>query len=457
MNVLLLRPKSANMISHVGVIDLEPLDLEYLYTVTREEGFSATIHDDLLCPRDIGEVLRESNPRVVAICGYITQERIMLAYAKQVKAYDSSIFVILGGVHAEVNYQRFYSDVVDVIVHTSSLAPFRRLLHLIADDAVSEPALQATAGICYRTGAAWAVTQPVSIDPNELPIPDRSHFNQHKHLYRYLGYSPCAIVKTAFSCPYHCNFCYCRQINHGQYVERDMELVVAEIKGIDCDNIHIVDDTFLIDRKRVMQFAELIEANDIHKNFILYSRADFVVNNPDIIQALARIGVRGVIVGLEAIDDTTLSNYGKQSSQDINETCVRVLAEHGIDCLALFIIGIDAEAEDFDRLYAWIERVGLKYASVSIFTPIPGTDIYPEYEAALTSNNIEDWDFLHLVLNPTNLTRRAFYWQYYRLFIRLSVLGKRQGVYDFVDLRYITRAAKAYFDRLAQAPVGGSQ
>ena len=448
MKVLLIRPKSANMITQMGVIDLEPLELEYLYTVTKEEGFACTIHDDLLQPRDLTEVLKETAPQMVAISGYITQEKIMLSVAQQVKQFDSSIFIVVGGVHAEVNYQRFYSAAVDTILHTSSLKPYRQLLHLVHAGNFGPEQLQPIDGICYKREGNWIVTRKVMIDPDELPIPDRSHFNQNKHLYRYLSYSPCAIVKTAFSCPHQCNFCYCRMINQGHYVIRDVELVVQEIAGIECENIHIIDDSFLLDRERVLRFVELIKSWGIKKNFIFYSRSDFVVKNEDVIGLLAEIGTKGIIVGLEALDDGTLGSYGKQVTGDMNEECVEILARHNIDCLALFIIGLDARKGDFENLYRWIKRAGLKYASVSIFTPIPGTDIYDQYESRLTSDNIEDWDFLHLVLEPANMTKQAFYYYYYRLFLQLSALGKQHGVYDFVDMNFIRRSARSFFHRL---------
>ena len=51
MNVLLVRPKSLNIISNVNVITLEPLDLEYLYTVAVEEKVNCRIFDALLDKR----------------------------------------------------------------------------------------------------------------------------------------------------------------------------------------------------------------------------------------------------------------------------------------------------------------------------------------------------------------------------------------------------------------------
>lgn len=446
MKVLLVRPKSLNIIANVNVINLEPLDLEYLYTAALEEKVDCQIFDSLFDKRNLKDVLKAFRPDIVAICGYITQEALMLDYSNTVKEYDPSVKVIVGGVHAQVNYERFFVDTIDFIIHSSSLEPFKELLRLGAG--FDEAILKNIDGICYRKDKEWVVNKHLPIDPDGLPIPDRSHFNETKHLYRYLGYSPCAIVKTAFSCPYQCNFCYCRKINDGKYAARNIDLVVEEIEGIQCDSIHIVDDTFLVNRERVNRFIALIKEKNIRKNFIFYSRADFVVENEDVIEQLSAIGTKGIIVGLEAIDDSTLNSYSKQCSEDVNERCVRILQKYGIDCLALFIIDINATKKDFDRLYKWVEGVGLRYASVSIFTPIPGTPLFDEYKDKLTTDKMQYWDFLHLVLEPANMSRKAFYLEYYKLFLRLTLLGKKNGIYDFVDMQYIRNTAKEFFSNL---------
>lgn len=446
MNLLLIRPKSLNIISNINVIDLEPLDLEYLYTIALEEGVNCQIFDSLFDKRSLLDVLKEYEPDITALCGYITQEPLILEYSKKIKEYNPSIKVMVGGVHAQVNYERFYTDTIDFIVHSNSLEPFRRLLRLWDNyDALS---LRDIKGICYRNGGKWTVNDTLLINPDELPIPDRSHFNKNKHMYRYLGFTPCAIVKTAYSCPYNCSFCFCRKINGGKYAARSIDLVVEEIAGIDCDNIHIVDDTFLVDRGRVNRFIELIRERKIDKNFIFYSRADFVVKNEDLIKELAAIGTKGIIVGLEAIDDTTLNSYSKQSSEDLNLKCVSILQRHNIDCLGLFIIDINATKKDFVNLYNWVKKTNLRYASPSIFTPIPGTSLYDDYRDKITTDKMQNWDFLHLVMEPVNMSKKAFYLEYYKLFIRLTMLGRKRGIYDFVDMKYIRKTSKEFFSNL---------
>lgn len=439
MNLLLVRPKSLSIVASINLINLEPLELEYLYTAALEEKVNCEILDCLYDDRSLEEVLKSFKPDMVAISGYITQEPKIIECSKVIKSHDSNIKVMVGGVHAEVNYKRFYEDTIDLIVRSSSLEPFKELIKL-ADNGY-EKALGNIAGICYRIGSSWYENKPLAIDPDKLPIPDRRHFNENKDKYRYLGFTPCAIVKTAFSCPYQCNFCFCRKVNNGRYAARAIELVVEEIEGIDCENIHIVDDTFLLNTERVNKFIGLIKEKGIKKNFIFYSRADFIVNNEELIGELAAIGTKGIIVGLEAIDDSALDSYTKATSKDFNEQCVNILKKYHIECIALFIINIDATKEDFNKLYRWIKDRDLQYSTVSIFTPVPGTDIFDQYRDEIITDNIEHWDFLHLVLEPKNMSRKAFYLEFYKLTIKIALLGKKKGVYDYIDINYIMKAA----------------
>lgn len=449
MNLLLVRPKSSNIIANINLINLEPLELEYLYTVAIEEKANCEILDCLYDDRSLTEVLKSFNPDMVAISGYITQEPIIIEYSKIIKKHNSNIKIVVGGVHAEVNFERFYIDTIDYIVRSSSLEPFKELLRLT--DKSEENTLSSIEGICYRIDNIWKENKPLTIDPNKLPIPDRRHFNVNKNNYRYLGFTPCAIVKTAFSCPYQCNFCFCRKVNNGEYVARDIEIVVEEIENIQCDNIHIVDDTFLLNIERVNKFIELIKEKNIKKNFIFYSRADFIVSNEDLIGELAAVGTKGIIVGLEAIEDSALNSYTKASSKAFNEQCVNILKKYGIECIALFIINLDATKEDFDKLYRWIKDRELHYATVSIFTPIPGTDVFNQYKDKIITNNLEHWDFLHLVLEPINMPKRAFYLEYYKLTLKIALLGKKKGLYDFIDMNYIKNTAKRTYKNLVKS------
>lgn len=437
MKVLLIRPPAPNKLSFTKILDNEPLELEYLHTVLSKAGHSDYIYDGLIETVSVEAAILREKPEVIAITGYITQEKSMLRFCEKAKKIDSKIITIIGGVHAQLNYQRLYDPQVDYILRSESMDAFGRLM-----EAVTQPnrtKLGQINGLCYQTKEGWIANTLEPTNINDLPIPDRAFFHNNKHHYRYLDLTEVATIKTSLSCPFNCNFCYCTLLNGGRYQTRELSLVVEELKTIEAENIQIVDDDFLVDPKRISDFIDLIKKNKITKRFICYARADFVAENPELIKKLVEIGFHYFLVGLEAVTDTELSGYGKNTTKDHNEACLRVIQQAGGNCIALMIVPLNADKEYFETLYQWIVKNGIKYVTVSMFTPIPGTPLYEDYRHRLITNDIEAWDFLHLVVKPEKLTTRAFYRQYLKLFLRLYNLARASGIYDFMDLPYYMR------------------
>jgi radical SAM superfamily enzyme YgiQ (UPF0313 family) len=361
----------------------------------------------------------------------------MLSFCSKAKEINRRIITILGGVHAQLNFQRFYAPQVDYIMRSESMDAFGLLMETIVNQRKEARGL--INGLCYQVPDGWVENKFQHTNVNDLPIPDRAFFRTNKHHYRYLDLTEVATIKTALSCPFHCNFCYCTMLNTGQYQTRDLSLVMEELKTIEVENVLIVDDDFLVDPERILEFINLIIENNIHKRFICYARADFVAANPELIKKLVEIGFYYFLVGLEAVTDKELSDYGKSTTKDHNEMCLRVIDQAGGNCIALMIVPLDADKEYFETLYQWIVNNEIKYVTVSIFTPIPGTPLYEEYENRLMTEDIEAWDFLHLVVKPEKLTVRMFYYQYLKLFLRLYKIARASGIYNFMDLAYYMR------------------
>ncbi len=445
MNILLIRPRYDNLFFRINFINVEPLELEYLYTILKGDGHNCVIYDGQVEKHGLVKALREYKPDIVAISGYVVAKNKMIGYSEQIKSYDPNIRVVIGGVLAELNYQDFYVPAVDYIVHSGGYEPFRKLM--VGLDAPE--LLPGIKGICFKDKVgSWVFNEREAFCPKDLPVPDRSHFYRHKKQFNYLLYGSCAVVKSAYGCPYNCSFCYCCLLNGGKYLSRDIEQVVEEISGIDCELIWMVDDTFTVDRERVMRFVELVRARGIKKSFILYGRSDFISENEDVIAELASVGVISFIVGLEAVDDTSLDEYNKCATVENNRRCVEVLHKYGIDCTGLFIIGTAAVKADFDRLIAWVKRMKLRFITASVFTPFPGTPMFERYREQLTTLDYERWDLLHLVIKPENMSERSFYFELYRLYARVAFVNKNIGDFGLRYMGYILRSFKELALRL---------
>ena len=432
VKVLMIHPEiSRTKYNFAGVIVNECLELEYLSAVLKEKGHDAILYDVQVENGRIPAVLKRVKPDVVYVCGRTRQENFMLEYCRNAKEYHAGVVTIIGGVHAQLCYERMYADSVDYILTTFDCF---KVLDII-DYAVCGKALDIDKmdGICYKQGGTWHANQALPFDINRLPLPDRSYFYAHPEHYRYLELEQAAWVRTAYSCPYSCKFCLRNRMNAGRYSRREIEKVVDEIQSIASDNIYIVDDDFLVDEKRLQKFVSLLKERKIRKNYICYGRADFIATHAELMKELKSVGLYYVLVGLEAFNNRYLEVYHKRSDMYYNTKSIEICHKLGIRMMGMFIVDLDYRRKDFVRLYRWIEEHGLRHVAISIFTPEPGLETFLEYQDRMITENPSHFDYLHLVAKPANLSVKRYYLYYYLLLIRLFQRARRDGIYDFLD------------------------
>lgn len=456
--ILLVKPEAAGSgFSLDMALKTEPLELEYIKAMLKEFDVESIIYEASFDRRSFDEVFREYTPDAVAVTGYITQENIMLSYVRRSKELCPGCITMVGGSHAQLNPERFFDPAVSYICRSDNI-------YAIADVLMAEgiiplkngscpPELSSIDGLCYqeqscltengtvqndavsRNKSLWCKNPMKPFDINKLPIPDRTTFSLYQSHYRYLDVSPVALLKTSSSCPFHCAFCYGRQLNCGTYCQRDLEAVIEELETIPCDHIQIADDDFLFDVPRLKTFIRLLRERNIKKTFICYGRSDFIAAHESLIRELAEAGFRYIMVGLEAVSDSFLDSYQKHSSQALNIQTIRILHKYGINLVGLFIIDSRFKKEDFRNMRRFIHAHRITYTGVSIFTPIPGTPLFNEYRDRLTTENYEKWDFMHLVVKPECMSRFHFYFEYYLLIMDLFRIAQKAGIYSFLRLK----------------------
>lgn len=445
--ILLVHPEiSRTKYNYSGVIENEPLELEVIVPVLRQQGFEVAVFDKAVEQQSVKSFIQEYNPTVFYVCGRTRQQNYMLEYCAAAKANNPNTITIAGGIDPQNNPTMYYKKDVDYVLTTFDIFKIPEIIRL--HETQNTGALKAMSGICFRQGKEWTQNPPEPFDINRLPWADREYFSRFPQNYRYLELLPCAHVRTSYSCPNNCTFCYRRQLNCGQYTQRSMEDIVAEIKSISCENIFIIDDTFLISPARIQTFINLIKQNNIHKKYVCYGRADFIVQNPELITQLKEIGFYYILVGLESPHNATLATYNKGTSENMNLACIEILNKAGIHIMALLIADLSFTPKDFRNMRRWVIAHNIRHVAISIFTPELGSPLYEEYKGRILSDNPEHWDYLHVVAKPSRMSTWRFYACYYWLITRLMLRAKRQGVYDFIDYKlYISSFLKNLFTR----------
>ena len=128
MRVLLVRPRRLNAMTVFGAVDCEPLELEYLSAACKAMGAQPVLYDGILEHRPFSRVVREVRPDWVGLTGYLTQEREMAEYVRLARMAAPGCRVVVGGVHAQLNWDRLRWEGVDFILRGESTAAFQALL-----------------------------------------------------------------------------------------------------------------------------------------------------------------------------------------------------------------------------------------------------------------------------------------------------------------------------------------
>jgi hopanoid C-3 methylase len=405
MKIILLRPKPDNeTIGLQHVMICEPLELEYIGGVL-EHDHTVVLYDMILEKLSLEAIIRKEKPDIVCLTGYISHVHILKDYSKRIKAIDDKIRTVVGGIHAEVMPEDFEDGSFDYIVAANSL-------HHI----------QAIASGQWRP----RVIKETKDRHFLYPHPARHLSNRYRKHYYYMFHNPCSLIKTSFGCPYSCSFCFCKEITDGQYFQRPIEDVIRELQTIQEREIYIVDDDFLYDAARLHKFCDALEEHGIDKKYLVYGRADFIAQNPKLMQRLKAVGLRAVIVGLESYSDMELDAYNKRSQTSASIQSLEILKTLDIECYGTFIIGLHWQHSDFKALYRFIKQTGIQFVNLQPLTPMPKTELYTNAKGSwiVPPEDYAKWDMAHLVLAPEHLSIRQYYFEIVMLYYKVTLRPK---------------------------------
>ena len=127
MRVLLVKPEFNNVFTKLSLIRTEPLELEYMYAICKNNNVEVKICD-LTIGGSLKKELKRFNPDIVAITANFVHIYSVEKYIKLIKNYNKKILTIVGGPHAEVKPEDFYYiNGIDVISYSGGFKPFEKI------------------------------------------------------------------------------------------------------------------------------------------------------------------------------------------------------------------------------------------------------------------------------------------------------------------------------------------
>lgn len=387
MRVLLISPPIDNMITTniPTYVDEErgynpPLGIMYVAAYAEKHTDHTIEILDVLAEeldyKEVEEEIRKRKPDVVGITAMTFTLIDVIKIAKIIKKVDDEIKIVLGGPHVHI-YPNETIDIpeIDFLVLGEGEIPFTKLIQNIDD----YDNLKNVKGLVFKNEGEIINTglRDFIEDLDSIPFPAR-HLTK-VGLYKSLlaKRSTVTTMMTTRGCPYKCIFCDRPHLGK-VFRARSAENVVREMEEcveMGINEFILYDDTFTIDRQRVLDICELIEDKGLDIGWDIRARVNTV--DKEMLIKLKHAGCERIHYGVESANPDILKLLNKGITISQVEKAFEMTKEAGIETLAYFMIGSPTETRDqIMNTIDFAKRLKPDYVHFSITTPFPATQLY---------------------------------------------------------------------------------
>jgi len=388
MKVLLINPPISNLIltnlpkSIAQEDPMPPLGLmyvaAYLEKYTNHEIKILDCLIEKINHEQLRERIKQEKPDVVGITTLTFTLIDVLKVAKITKQINPNIKVILGGPHVNIYPQETLNfPEIDFLVLGEGEKPIKDLIENINQT----ENLHNFKGIAFKENNKIINPGPRELiqDLDELPFPARNLIHNKKYSSVLSENNPVTTMFSSRGCPFQCTFCNRAHLGK-TFRARSAKNVVDEMekcKKIGIGEIFIYDDTFTIDRQRVLDICSEIKKRNLKIYWDVRSRVDTV--NEEMLNQMKDAGCQRIHYGVEAGTQKILNVLKKGITLEQAEKAFELTRKANIQTLAYFMIGSPRETrKDIIETIKFAKKIKPDFVCFSITTPYPLTDLYSQ-------------------------------------------------------------------------------
>jgi len=358
-----------------------PLGLASLAASLKSRTFNVDLLDAqglLLTDAEIIKYIKQHPARHIGITAMTSTLNPGLSIARLIKKKFPSIKIIFGGVHPTIDpFTLIKNPIVDYIVRGEGEITLRMLLSGTPPNKIP--------GVCFHSNNGKDLIHdkaPVIRHLNEIPFPDydcfpiEKYIDYNKKLRGIRGIS----MLVSRGCPYRCSFCAVKETMAVGWRIHSPELVVDQMEDLKdrfgVQGIWFKDSVLNLKREWMLEFIEEMLRRDLRMEWQFNTRVDLV--REDELKLAKKAGCVQVDFGIEAGSARMLQKLKKNIAIEQIEEAVS-LAKKYVKVAGFFMIGIPGETrEEISATFKLAKRLQLDKSCWSIFTPLPGSELYNE-------------------------------------------------------------------------------
>lgn len=438
-------------------LTVPPLGLAYLAAVLEENNHQVQIIDANLSGIGYESIADyfAFKPDIVGLGVNLLTFKEALRCAKHIKSIHPDVPILFGGSHAsaQAGYILEQNEVIDAII----MGEGEQTLLEIADLIPKKNLFEGINGVIYRYEGEVIHNEhrPLIKNLDDLPYPAYNLLPSLKAYKTRSRAEPVGYIFTSRGCPSACTFCY--RTFGASWRQHSPKRVVDEIsyliKEQGIKQIDILDDNFTFRSDRASEILDLIIERDFKLKINLQGgiRVDRV--DAPLLRKMKKAGVFKIGFGVESGDEGILREIKKGIKLDRAVDLVKEARYLGIVTHAFYIVGFPKDTEEtIKRTIDFAIKLNSHFASFSIYTPLPGTQLFDQIaEGNKFSGDIRDgiengFFSLKVVFRPDylqpeevvsycQLAWKKFYSRPYKVMDVLSTIRSKS------ELNWLMRAA----------------
>lgn len=316
---------------------------------------------------DLVQQLTSWRPDVVGITAMSIDFETAIRTARAIKA-QSDVPIVVGGPHATLATDAAAScEFFDYIVRGEGEVAFIDLLDDLQQG--DTPQRITTGEHPVLEDLPWADREIFGGPEESFPDPDLP--------------GPLLTLLAGRGCIYNCRFCQPaeREIFGPRVQRRSVENVIGEIAAASdtgkVGTVMLHDDCLTESPEWVSHFCEEYRRLGLGAPFVCQSRADLLVENPEMVRAMAEAGLRMLIIGFESGNQRVLDFIGKGTTVEQNLAAATLAREHGVKVWANYMLGLPTETrEELLDTVRMVKEIDPDVHSPAFYTPHPGSYLY---------------------------------------------------------------------------------
>ena len=415
-----------------------PLGILYCVEYLRREGIETSVLDQAAKGYSRQQALnwiRKENPDILGFSMLIGSARETLNIAREAKAHNPDMKIVLANYHATFNAERILKkySFVDFVVRGEGEHTGLELAKCLKKNGD----LKKVEGITFRDKKGKVVSttdRPLIKNVDEIPFPDRKLLDvEYSSIIFGLKVATKRFTTMVSSrgCPFQCSFCGCRKFARGVWRPRSVENIMQELELLYSEGYRqflFVDDNFALNTRRVEKLCEQIKKAKLDIEWFCDSRVDN--SRLEVFKRMTNAGCRLLYFGIESGTQRILDYFKKGTTPGQSKKAVEKARKAGIDVIVgSFVIGTpDENRKEIQQTLEFALELDIDVPQLNILAAFPGTDVWSEMVAKGYINEDEYWETgIYVPLVSPQATPfeeiRAMIYNYFKVFyLRPKVL-----------------------------------